>query len=153
MRKVLDKFIFFDLDGTLCNIFEDPNWLSRIEKEDVSLFVEAKPMVKIKEFTSLIKLLQEKGYKVGIISYLPWYASSKYSSEVKKAKEDYIKSKFSKIKFDKVHIVPYPTPKDIFAGVGDCLIDDDINNRKQWSKGKAYTQNDIVNKLKRIYKI
>ena len=153
MKKGLDKFIFFDLDGTLVDTYKDPNWLKKIENEDVSLFEEAKPLIKQKHLLDLIEKLQDKGYKIGIISYLPWYASNRYKAEVKKAKEDYIKSKFSKINFDKIHIIPYGIPKDTFADKGDVLIDDDPKFRKAWSKGKAYTHEDLINKLKRIYKV
>lgn len=151
--KNCKKNIWLDMDGTICDLYSDPNWLKRLENEDITLYTEAKPLVNINQFSKLIKQLQNKGYKVGIISYLPWESSNKYKQLVKKAKEEYINTVFAKIKFDKIHILPHTIPKDTFADIGDCLIDDDISNRKQWSKGKCYTHEDIINKLKRIYKI
>ena len=48
MKLVSDKFIFFDMDGILVDTYKDPKWLEKIEKEDVSLFEEAKPLIKQK---------------------------------------------------------------------------------------------------------
>ena len=151
--KNKNKSIYLDMDGTICNLYKDPNWLDRIIAEDTSLFKDAEPLINIDQLTKIVKRLQNRGYKIGIISYLPWKTSKKYQLEIKKIKEEYLKTKFSKITFDKIHIIPYGIPKDTFANDGDCLFDDDKKIRSNWNKGKAYTHEDLINKLKRIYKI
>jgi len=145
------RTIWLDMDGTIIDLYADPNWLKRIEDEDVSLYEEAKPLINIKDFKKCCKKLQDKGYKIGIISYLPWEASKKYKKAVKKAKENYLKNYFSDITFDEVHIEDYTVPKHSLASKGDCIFDDDIKNRKDWDKGRAFTEKNIIEKLKKLY--
>ncbi len=151
MKTILkEKTIFFDMDGTLVDLYRDKNWLERIINEDASLYAEAKPLINVKKFSRLAKILRNKGYKIGIISQLPWDASKKYQLEVKKVKEEYINNIFSDIEFDKIHIVPSTTPKHIFASKGDYLVDDDKKNRKAWKKGKALTELNLLKKLEKL---
>lgn len=145
------KTLYFDMDGTLVNLYSDPNWLDKILAEDITLYQDAKPLIKPSQLRKTVKQLKQKGYRVGIISYLPWKTSKTYQLKVEKVKKEYLNSVFSNIEFDKIHIIPYGIPKDSFADKGDILFDDDIKVRKSWNKGKCYTHENILNKIKNIY--
>lgn len=44
------KTIYFDLDGTLVNLYNVPNWLQKIRSEDVSPYLDAEPLVNFSLF-------------------------------------------------------------------------------------------------------
>lgn len=141
--------IFFDMDGTIANLYGVENWLPMLIAEDTKPYVIAKPMVNMNSLARVLNRLQREGHEIGIISWTSKGGSKKYNDAVAKAKKVWLNKHLASVKFDEIHIVAHGTPKAIFANPKAVLFDDEEPNRKAWT-GKAYDVNAIINILKKI---
>lgn len=142
--------IYFDMDGTIADLYAKENWLECLEAYDVSPYEEAKVMLKMNYFARMLNRLQKQGYRLGIISWLSKSGNAEYNAEVTQAKLNWLKKHLASVNWDEIHIIKYGTPKSTRArGETDILFDDEERNRREW-KGQAYTETDIMNILKAL---
>lgn len=139
--------IYFDMDGTIANLYGVDNWLNYLLDRDTFPYETAKPLLRLSTLARLLNSLQRKGYKVGIISWLCKNSTEEYDKAVTDAKKEWLNKHLHSVKFDEIHILPYGTPKQIYAAAGDVLFDDEENNRKNWD-GKTYDVDNILEVLK-----
>lgn len=146
----MTKAIYFDMDGTIANLYGVENWLEKIINEDASLYIEALPLLKLNVLARLLNNLQKKGWVIGIVSWLAKNSSENYDIEVAKAKTNWLNSHLASVKFDEINIVPYGTPKEEVVNFPNgILFDDEIQNRKNWI-GKAFDETEILTVLKAL---
>ena len=130
--------IYFDLDGTLADLYGVENWLDYLLEKNALPYEIAKPLLRLNTLARLLNRLQSEGYKIGIISWLAKNSSDDYDIAVTEAKERWLNKHLASVKFDTIHIVKYGTPKESFAkSESDILFDDEERNRNNWT-GKAY---------------
>lgn len=147
--------IYFDMDGTIANLYGVENWLEKLRAEDSTPYVEADLLVDSGDFQLLISILQNRGFKVGIISWLSKNSSKSYDKKVRQAKKNWLSEKFPEIVFDEIHIIKYGTRKDYVAKEKNgILFDDDEQVRNHW-RGRPINPNttDIIEELKKISKM
>jgi len=143
----MKKEIWFDMDGTIANFYGVEDWLEYIKREQTKPYREAKPLINMKHLAKELNRLQKLGYTIGIISWLAKGSTENYDKKVEKAKKNWLKSHLKSVKFDKINIVKYGTPKENF-GKG-ILFDDEELNRKNW-KEKAFDEKNIIEILRAI---
>ena len=143
----MTKAIWFDMDGTIANLYGVDKWLEYILKEQTKPYREAKPLVNMRTLGKELNRIQKLGYTVGIITWLAKGATEEYDEKVAKAKTEWLRKHLGKVRFDEIQIVKYGTPKENL-GKG-ILFDDEENNRKNWA-GKAYDEKNIIKILKTI---
>ncbi len=141
--------IFFDMDGTIANLYGVENWLPKLIAEKTEPYAEAKPLVNMNSLARILNKLQKKGHEIGIISWTAKNGTTKYNKAVAEAKKEWLKKHLASVKFNEIHIVEYGTPKAIFANETAVLFDDEGPNRKTWT-GKAFTAENIIEILKRF---
>ena len=141
--------IFFDCDGTIADLYGVKNWKYLLDIYDPTPYRIAAPLCDFEKLTILLNKLQEKGYKIGIISWLSKNSNIEYSKKVRQAKKEWLKENFNSIKWDEIHIIKYGTPKQKFCKKNDVLFDDEENNRKNW-KGIAYEPSEIFKVLENL---
>ena len=144
----MKKAIWFDMDGTIADLYNVPNWLAKLVAEDASPYTAASVIGNMNTLAKAIHKVQAKGYKVGIISWTSKGGSANYNAKVAASKIKWLKKHLGSIKFDTIHIVPYGTKKPTLGG-GEILFDDEAANRANWN-GKAYTPSNIINVLKSL---
>jgi hypothetical protein len=140
--------IYFDLDGTLYDLYGMPDWLQRITAlEDASAYAsEDALLVDMVALHEVLYALMAQGYTIGVITWLangipahaPVVAPAKdYATRVRAAKRDWI-SKFLPMATE-VHIVRYGTPKHYLPNnKSDAIIvDDNSGVRAAWTHGEA----------------
>ena len=76
------KAIYFDMDGTIADLYAVTNWLNSLENEHTKPYREAKSLVDMRELGKIINHLQNIGYHVGIVSWLSKCGSEKYNAKV-----------------------------------------------------------------------
>jgi len=143
----MKKEIWFDMDGTIANFYGVEGWLEYIKREQTKPYREAKPLINMKHLAKELNRLQKLGYTIGIISWLAKGSTENYDKKVEKAKKNWLKSHLKSVKFDKINIVKYGTPKENF-GKG-ILFDDEELNRKNW-KEEAFDEKNIIEILRAI---
>lgn len=142
--------INFDLDGTLANFYSVPNWLEYLEAEDTTPYAVAEPLLRFSTLARKLNSLQREGYKLGIISWLSKTGSEEYNEAVTEIKKAWLKKHLPSVNWDRVTIVPYGTPKQMFCETeNDILFDDEERNRINWT-GTAFDVNNIMEELKKL---
>lgn len=139
--------VYFDMDGTIADLYSVPNWLPLLRAYDPKPYAEAKPLVNLNSLARILNRLQRQGFRIGIISWLSKTSTPEYDAKVTTAKERWLARHLSSVNFDEIHIVPYGTPKETFATVNDILFDDEVRNRENWI-GKAFDVDSIIEILK-----
>ena len=144
------KAIYFDLDGTIANLYGVDGWLTDLEAHNPRPYIEAKVMHNMSRLAKAIHKAQKSGIKVCVISWLSKSATEDYNKAVDKAKRKWLKKHLKSVNFDEIHIVPYGTPKSTVAKYNGILFDDEERNRKEWSKGNAYPPEKIFEIFQKI---
>ena len=144
----MTKAIYFDMDGTIANLYGVDNWLDMLRAYDSTPYEIAKPLVNMNSLARLLNNLQAKGYKIGIVSWLSKIPNNEYDMKVTNAKKKWLSTHLKSVKFDEIHIVAYGTPKSSMVNFPKgILFDDESNNRNEW-KGTAFDVNNIIGVLK-----
>lgn len=142
--------IFFDMDGTIADLYGVENWLEYLISADTHPYKVAKPLLRLNTLARLLNNLQRQGYRIGVISWLAKNSSAEYDEAVTEAKLEWLKKHLASVAFDEINIVKYGTPKQIFIHTeADILFDDEEKNRNNWA-GKAFNVNEIIEILKGI---
>lgn len=129
--------IYFDMDGTIANLYGVENWLDYLMNEKTVPYDIAAPMVDLKKLAVILEELRSAGVRIGIISWLSKNSSDFYKKLVTKAKKEWLKKNFP-VTFDETHFVKYGTRKDYVAKDKDgILFDDDERVRGKW-RGLAF---------------
>lgn len=144
--------IYFDMDGTLADLYGVEGWLDCLIASDVLPYEIAKPLLRLSALARLLNRLKAKGFKVGVISWLAKSGTAEYNEEVRAVKQDWLNKHLKSVQFDEVNIIEYGTPKNQFCKTEqDILFDDESRNRDAWT-GKAYSENEILEILKELLK-
>ena len=143
----MNKAIYFDMDGTIADLYGVDNWLEDLLHENVRPYAEARPLINLQALARILNRLIHDGYSVNVISWTSRGGSAEYNREVAKVKIQWLKTHLKSVKFSKIEILPYGTPKELY---GDgILFDDEKHNRESWGKG-AYTEKEIFEVLKNL---
>ena len=142
------RTIFFDMDGTIADLYGVENWLDYLIAQDALPYTIAKPLVRLNTLARVLNRLQRQGYKIGVISWLAKNSTADYDEIVTKAKINWLNKHLASVAFDEINIVKYGTPKQIFAHTDkDILFDDEEKNRKDWT-GEAFGVENIIEILR-----
>ena len=140
--------IYFDMDGTIADLYGVENWLDYLINSDATPYKVAKPLINLNSLARVLNNKQKKGVKIGVISWLSKNGSDDYNELVTRAKIEWLKKHLKSVNFDEVHIVKYGTPKVQFKkNFADVLFDDECGNRAEWGEN-AFDVNDIIEILK-----
>lgn len=139
--------IYFDMDGTIADLYGVENWLEDLLHEDVRPYAIARPLVNMSLLARLLNKLGRAGNTVNIISWTSKNGSESYNAAVAAAKLKWLQLHLKSVTFSSIEIIPYGTPKSLY---GDgILFDDEERNREDWGAG-AYTEKEIFTILKEM---
>ena len=142
------KAIYFDMDGTIADLYAVENWLPKLRAYDPSPYAEALPLVRLSVLARMLNRLQRNGYTLGIISWLSKDPDPTYGEAVTAAKLEWLAKHLPSVEWNEIHIVTYGTPKQTLADYPDgILFDDEEKNREDWL-GIAFDETDIIEILK-----
>ena len=146
----MTKAIYFDMDGTIADLYGVEGWLNDLESENERPYATAKPLIRMSTLARVLNRLQRKGYTIGIVSWLSKGGSDDYNEKVTYAKQKWLKQHLASVNFDEINIVKYGTPKSTAVNIqGGILFDDEERNRTEWN-GTAYNVDNILNVLKAL---
>jgi len=144
------KTIFFDMDGTIANLYAIENWLEMLISENPYPYANAKPLVNMNSLARILNRLQKKGFRIAIISWLSKNSSKEYEKKVTKAKQAWLKKHLASVEWDEIIITHYGNAKEQFShSKEDILFDDEKRNRDNWT-GIAYNVDNIIDVLKAV---
>ena len=142
------KAIYFDMDGTIADLYAVENWLPKLRAYDPSPYAEALPLVRLSTLARLLNSLQRKGYTLGIISWCSKSSTAEYDRAVTATKVEWLHRHLPSVEWNEIHIVAYGTPKQSLVNFPEgILFDDEERNREDWL-GIAFDETDIIEILK-----
>ena len=150
MAKVMNITINFDMDGTIADLYANPNWLPLLRAYDPTPYATAKPLLRLCDLARKLNTLQKNGYRIAVISWLSKESTAEYDEAVTNAKLEWLAKHLPSVNWDEIIIVPYGTPKENFChNPLDILFDDEERNRNNWT-GRAYGVENILEILREI---
>ena len=142
--KQMNVTINFDMDGTIADLYSNPNWLPLLRAYDPTPYATAKPLVRLNTLARKLNALQKAGYRIAVISWLSKESTPAYDELVTATKIAWLKKHLPSVEWNEIHIVPYGTPKQNFCNNPlDVLFDDEERNRTDWT-GRAYDVQNIM---------
>ena len=147
------KAIYFDMDGTIANLYGVDNWLGMLRSYDPTPYREAAPMVDMARLREVCDRLRAQGWIVGVISWLSAEPTKEYDKAVRQAKREWLEKHF--FASDETHLVAYGRKKHhIPKNKRGILIDDNEQVGMEWAKHGGWwidAKNfDIVEVLERL---
>ena len=128
--------IYFDMDGTIADLYGVNNWLRRIRAYDAKIYAEARPLCNMNTLARKLNKIQQKGVKIGVISWGSKDKNPAFLEAVKTEKMRWLRQHLKSVSFDEIHIVEYGTKKTSFrSSSDDILFDDEAGNLSDWGNG------------------
>lgn len=127
------RAIYLDMDGTIADLFGVPNWLHYLrELEDTYPYEVAEPMHDMMLLDDMLRLLEDCGVTVGVVSWGSKDCSPAYLKAVRQAKREWLHRHLPSVR--EAHVVPYGEPKQHSARVkrDAVLVDDNASVRAKW---------------------
>ena len=150
MKNIKEKAIYFDMDGTIANLYAVENWLPMLRAYNPAPYEQAKVMLNMAQLARVLNKLKAQGYHIGIVSWLSKEPTEEYNKAVTNAKMTWLKKHLKSVKFDEIKIIAYGTPKSQAVKYGGgILFDDERPNRNEW-QGQAYDEKNILEILKNL---
>ena len=133
------KKIYFDMDGTIADLYGVEGWLDYLVESNPYPYANARPLVNMQRLARLLNNLQKRGYEICIISWLARASTETYDELVKAAKIAWLRKHLASVEFNEIHIVAYGTPKNTLGN--GILFDDELPNRETWGEGAFEPKN------------
>ena len=141
--------IWFDMDGTIADLYGVDNWLEMLIAHDATPYAVAKPLVNLSLLARYMNKLQRKGYEICIISALAKGSNIEYDEKVMETKVDWLATHLKSVDFDEIRFVPYTFVKNDANSGNDILFDDEERHLSKWT-GNAYHASKIIETLKAL---
>lgn len=141
------KEIWFDMDGTIADLYGVDGWLEMLIDSDPTPYEIARPLLRMATLARLLNRLQREGWEIGIVSWLSKSGTETYNRAVTEAKREWLAKHLKSVRFDYIDILPYGTPKEV--GRNGILFDDEERNRTNWNE-IAYDVSEIIEILKAL---
>ena len=142
------KTVWFDMDGTLYDLYNIPGWLELLQMEEPGIFRHGQPMYNPFFIRQAILALIAHGWQVGVITWAPKGVAEEepFFIETKRAKQEWLRRHYPEL-LENFYCLPYGQSKAICAcdhwkersldpdmGV-QILVDDNMLVRDEWADG------------------
>lgn len=145
------RWIWFDMDGTIADLYAVNGWLDDLIAENTRPYRDAEMLYNADDLNNIISALKRKGYNVGVVSWSSKKATPEYTNRITLEKMAWLKR--NNLNFDKVIVTSYGVRKaDTCRSFGSgVLVDDEEQNRNAWDIGATIdaTKN-ILDELKKL---
>lgn len=138
--------IYFDMDGTIADLYGVSGWLDMLRAEDEKPYEIAKPLVNMARLAKALNKAKCNGAEIGVISWTSKGGTNAYNAKVANAKREWLAKHLPSVEWDDIKVVDYGTPKFTLAEIGDILFDDEKPNRTAWGVN-AYEPTEIFKVL------
>lgn len=153
MIGMKEKWIWFDMDGTIADFYGVDGWLDDLMNLNTRPYELAKPLYDTIDLVNMLLELKMVGYQIGIISWLSKNRNVEFETRIAQAKKKWLAENLLDDILDKIIITPYGMTKaDTCRKFGKgILIDDEQQNRDKWDLGSTIDAN--LNILEELAKL
>lgn len=139
--------IWFDMDGTIADLYGVENWLEMLIAHDETPYATAKPIVNLSVLARLMNKAQKKGFEICIVTALAKNSDNNYDERVIQAKKTWLAHHLKSVHFDEIRFVPYWFIKNEVNTGKDILFDDEERHLAKWT-GTAIHASRMIETLK-----
>ena len=82
--------IWFDMDGTIANLYAVDGWLDAILARDTRPYEIAAPMIDTSALAALLNAAKDNGHEIGIISWMAKGGTEEYNTRTENAKREWL---------------------------------------------------------------
>lgn len=131
--------LYFDMDGTIADLYNVPNWLDQLHAESPNPYLCAKPMLDMERLQAQLLHLQKHGCKIVICSWLSIGASPRYSQAITEAKLQWLEAHLPQVTFDDYLFLEYGEGKHKHTKRNEfsLLFDDSVDVRRKWDRASC----------------
>jgi len=126
--------IWFDMDGTVADLYGRENWLTELRTEQ-RIFQKLAPLVDMEALKEQCIQYMANGFTVGIITWNPMHASPDYQRLCAIDKREWVKQYMPYVQ--EFYCLPYGTPKQnagFNKGDINILVDDNEEVLAMWEQ-------------------
>lgn len=141
------KKIYFDMDGTVADLYSEENWLDNLQNERKGSFINLQPLVDMIELSRVCYQLMEHGYRFGVITWLPMGASREFERVCEREKKHWVYTLMPWV--TEFYAQTYDEPKQnapIHKATQMILVDDSAEVRAKWDTAKQRISIDATKK-------
>lgn len=126
------KRLYFDMDGTVADLYGSDDWLNKLRNEIPGAFANLAPLHDMTELERICKALIADGWEIGIITWLPIGASKEYQEICTKEKIEWANKYMPYV--TEILAQVYGTPKHNASKRAkiQILVDDNDEVRETW---------------------
>lgn len=141
--------IYFDMDGTIYDLYSVTDWESRLNSEDVTAYSCGEAMYDMGSLNSLLEQFVALGFVIGVVTWSAMHGSKEFNKATRKVKKDWIAENLPCV--TEFHCVKYGTPKYQTAKIKDSiLVDDNAQVRAAWHGETINACEDIMEQLQNL---
>lgn len=139
----MTKLVYFDMDGTISDLYGVTNVFKRLDALDAGVYYEAKP---IDTYINMLKEFHNMGYKVIILSCLGMISDKQFDKDTIHNKDLWLDKYIGKEYIDDRIYIPNTKHKEHFIKDYGILVDDDDHVLANWNydRIKAINNNKAI---------
>ena len=140
-----NKVLIFDMDGTIADLYGQPNWLEDLRSFNPAPYQNAEPLVDMTVLSAICSMAKMFGWKIVVTSWLSKESCPMYDALVRQAKIEWL-DKYN-FPYDEIHLVKYGTTKANCTrhyGGYQVLVDDNEKIRNGWTLGDTIDANNNI---------
>ena len=149
------KKIYFDMDGTVADLYGEKNWLNNLRNEREGSFINLRPLVDMNELAMVCHQLMNLGYSFGIITWLPMGASYEFERVCEEEKRAWVEEFMPWV--SEFYAQSYGVPKQYAPSKRAAemiLVDDNAEVRAMWNtevqRSSIDATQDIIKELRKL---
>lgn len=149
------KKIYFDMDGTVADLYGEKNWLDNLRNEREGSFINLRPLVDMNELAMVCHQLMNLGYTFGVITWLPMGASYEFERVCEEEKRAWVEEFMPWV--SEFYAQSYGVPKQYAPSKRAAemvLIDDNAEVRAMWNtevqRSSIDATQDIIKELRKL---
>lgn len=149
------KKIYFDMDGTVADLYGEKNWLNNLRNEREGSFINLRPLVDMNELAMVCHQLMNLGYSFGVITWLPMGASYEFERVCEEEKRAWVEEFMPWV--SEFYAKSYGVPKQYAPSKRAAemiLVDDNAEVRAMWNtevqRSSIDATQDIIKELRKL---
>lgn len=134
----MTKVVYFDMDGTIANLYAVNDCFKRLDALDANVYSEALP---INKYIDMLKEFKHMGYKVIILSCLGMISEPTFDKNTIDNKNKWLDKYVGTEYIDERIYIPNTKHKEQYIKEYGILVDDDIRVLYNWQYDRIWANN------------